>query len=251
MEQLHNWACNLADQFPWLPDGAVLWAETLLRRDEFHNRMNFTARKYDVAFGQRPLPLLRDDAAEIGRLMAEPAYKDACRYFTMLARRGPPLLTGTLAMAVRQERLFRRVVKLKPAPDRADQGLKEACQAVRRAADYAVSDGLFGAFVSRSGPLSPHAVLGQHGAQTTPRRAARSNSADSELSYEDGEFISTYLVLNFARRLRSTRGSCDAPSSAPRLRRTDLRRRLPRADLDLTLGRLEIRYTGKTAVAED
>jgi len=34
LDRLHDWPKNLANRFPWLPDGPILWAETLIRRDE-------------------------------------------------------------------------------------------------------------------------------------------------------------------------------------------------------------------------
>jgi hypothetical protein len=93
--------------------------------------------------------------------MARPSYEEACHYFAMLADRGPPLLAGSLAMAARQEKFFRRVIETKAVTDQEQHDLRDACAVVRRAVDYAVSDGLFAAFVSRATELSPHVVLGQ------------------------------------------------------------------------------------------
>lgn len=55
----------------------------------------------------------------------------------MLADRGPPLLAGSLAMAVRQEKFFSRVVETKAVTDQPQHDLKDACEVVRRAAAYA------------------------------------------------------------------------------------------------------------------
>jgi hypothetical protein len=161
LQQLHDWPRNLANWFPSLPDGAVLWAETLLRRNDRPDRANLAARP--SAPGEKPL--LRDDAQEIRRLVVEPAYDEARRYFAMLADRGPPLLADSLAMAVRQEKFFRRVVEVQAVTDRELQDLNVACKVVRRAAEYAVSDGLFAAFASRSARFSPHTVFAPRQAQ--------------------------------------------------------------------------------------
>lgn len=172
LEQLHDWPRNLANWFPWLADGAVLWAETLLRRDDLTSRTNITARPPGV----EPKRLLCDHPVDIRRLVAKPAYEEARAYFAMLADRGPPLLAGTLVMAVRQEKFFRRVVETQAVTDQAQHDLEAACEVVRRAADYAVSCGTFAAFASRAGELSPYELLGQRQrrAQAAPQRLAAS-----------------------------------------------------------------------------
>jgi hypothetical protein len=162
LEQLHDWPRNLADWFPTMPDGAVLWAETLLRRGDVANSMNPRSR----AAVSGETPLLREDATETRRLISEPVSDKARQYFSMLADRGPPLLASTLAMAVRQEKIFRCAVETQAVDYRAQQDLKDASEVVRRAATYAVCGGLFAAFESRVGQFSPHAVLGKR-----PRRA--------------------------------------------------------------------------------
>lgn len=172
LDELRDWPRNLANWFPSLSDGPALWAETLLRRDDNGNRSNYELRPR--AMGEKPL--LRDDESQIRRLIALPVYDEARQYFSMLADRGPPLLSGTLAMAVRQEKFFRRVIEIKAVTDQEQHELKDACEIVRRAAEYAVSDGLFAAFASPAGELTPHAVLGQRRARAVPRRAARGNA---------------------------------------------------------------------------
>ncbi len=159
LDQLHDWPRNLANWFTWLSDGAVLWAETLLQRHDRDNRARLAASPHAVSPGEKPL--LRDDPAEIRRLIAEPAYEQARRYFAMLADRGPPLLAGTLAMAVQQERFFRRAVETKAVTGQAQSDLKAACDVVRRAAEYAVSEGQFTAFASHVERLTPRMVLQQ------------------------------------------------------------------------------------------
>jgi hypothetical protein len=161
LEQLQEWPRTLADAFPWLPDGAVLWAETLLQYDDLANRRTLAAHPHIIAPGQK-LPL-RDDAAEIRRLVAKPAYEEARRYFARLADCSPTLLAGTLAMAVRQEKFFRRAIEIDAVTGQARQDLQDACEVARNAADYAVSDGLFAAFASRAGQMSPLRVLRKRG----------------------------------------------------------------------------------------
>jgi hypothetical protein len=173
LAELHDWPRNLANWFPWLPDGAVLWAETLLRRDELADRLNLATPPRDTRVGEKPP--LREDAAEVRRLVARPSYDEARHYFAMLADRGAPRLAGSLATAAWQEKFFRRVVETEAVTDQAQHDLRDACEVVRRAIDYAVAEGLFAAFVSRAVDLRPHKVLGhrQRRAQAAPQAAAR------------------------------------------------------------------------------
>jgi hypothetical protein len=158
LNQLHDWPRNLANWFEWLPDGAALWAETLLRRDGIVRPQNLAARPQASAAGEKRA--LRDDAAEVHRLAAEPAYQEARTYFAKLADRGPPLLAASLTMAARQVRFWKRVVEVKAVTDQAYLDLKDACEVVERAAAYALPDGAFAAFASHAGVLAPHDVLG-------------------------------------------------------------------------------------------
>ena len=80
LDHLHDWPRNLANRFKWLPDGPILWAETLLRRSE--------------------------KAAAV--LAAHP---EARRFFMLVVDRGPPLLTPVLAMASRQASLWRQMLE--------------------------------------------------------------------------------------------------------------------------------------------
>jgi hypothetical protein len=68
LEQLHVWLPKLADEFPWLPDGAVLWVETLLRRDDLATSKLAARPQVTALGGKAPL---RDDPAEVRRLVAQ------------------------------------------------------------------------------------------------------------------------------------------------------------------------------------
>jgi hypothetical protein len=96
----------------------------------------------------------------VRRLAAQPKYQEACQFFTQLSDRGPPLLTASLTMAARQAPFWRRVIETKAVSGRDAIELKKACDVVDRAATYAVSDGLFAAFVSQERQLTPQEVLG-------------------------------------------------------------------------------------------
>jgi hypothetical protein len=157
LDYLHDWPRNLADWVEWLPDGPVLWAETLLRRSEIaRSRTHAELDQHrDTATST-----LSDEAPQVRRLAAQPTYQEACQFFTQLSDRGPPLLTASLTMAARQVQFWRRVIETKAVSGRDALELKEACDVVDRAATYAVSDGLFAAFVSHEKQLTPHEVLG-------------------------------------------------------------------------------------------
>ena len=172
LDQLHDWPRNLANWFEWLPDGALLWAETLLRRDDIIRSQHQTARSTATGYYEKRVP--RDDAAEVRRLVGEPAYEEARIYFSKLADRGPPLLAANLTMAVRQMSFWKRVLETKAVTEQAYFDLKDACAVVERAAEFATSDGLFTGFASRAGALAPHEVLGVRRRKASPseRRAA-------------------------------------------------------------------------------
>ena len=174
LSQLHDWPRSLADWFG-LPDGPLLWAETLLRRDE-------RARGYELP--QRSLPLrsaresILDDTPALRALAERPAFEEARRYFAMLADRGPPLLGACLGMAARQAPFWRRILGAGVVQDQEYRDLQDACSVVDVAAGYAVSDGLFAGFAAADRVLAPHEVLGQRrrgylgAAATVPPRSA-------------------------------------------------------------------------------
>lgn len=99
LDTLRDWPRNLANWFPQLADGPVLWAELLLRRQ----------RRAIVP------PLLSGSAA------SDPSFVSGARewlrredtsaaldMFLALEKRGPPLLAASLAMAAGQARLWTR-----------------------------------------------------------------------------------------------------------------------------------------------
>jgi hypothetical protein len=171
MAQLYERPRNLADWFPALPDGAALWAETLLQRHSVASPTKLTAR--DCAAVPSANPLLSEDRKEMRRLFEEPAYEEASSYFAMLAHRGPPLLASTLVMAMQREKLFRCMVETQAVTREPRDALKDACESVRRAAKYSVCGGVFAAFATRAGQLSPSTVLGQrqYGEQSPSTRS--------------------------------------------------------------------------------
>jgi hypothetical protein len=117
---LHDWPRNLADRFPWLPDGGILWSETVLRRIEAERR------------AQESPTMTQDEARQ---------------YFIKGASHGAPLLTATLRMAIDQMRLWRSTVG--PAHP-ADPELERAFHVIEKAARHLVSGSLFASFVGRS-----------------------------------------------------------------------------------------------------
>lgn len=143
---LRDWPRELADRFPWLPDGPVIWAETLLRRRE-----------------EPGAPVAGPAAGGSGPPAAGTPADEAVRYFRMIATRGPPLLAGSLAFAIRQAALWRRAQDDASTPD--DPGLAQAIEAVERAGRYAASGGSFARFVSAGEVLSPRLILGERAAR--------------------------------------------------------------------------------------
>jgi|RhiMetdeSRZDD1v2_1073273.scaffolds.fasta_scaffold00995_2 hypothetical protein len=173
LDDLHDWPRNLANWFEWLPDGPLLWAETLLRRHDARRLRQPSAR---VDAGRpKSRSAAQDDAAAIGRLAAEPDYEEARKFFAELGRRGPPLLAASLVMAVRQLPFWRRVLGTKAVSGADYQALEEACGTVERAAVCAASGGVFAGFVSTERQLLPADMLGN-------RRTAAAKKAAASLS---------------------------------------------------------------------
>lgn len=136
LSYLRHWPQNLANWFEWLADGPVLWAETLLRRHE--------ADPYDFSVGE-----IRDGYPV-----------DALLFFSMLAERGAPLLSNSLAIALRQAALFRPLYEKGRIPGDLQFRLEQALGAVERAGAYLASGGSFVRFVAGEGIVSPEAILG-------------------------------------------------------------------------------------------
>jgi hypothetical protein len=139
LDSLHDWPRRLATYFSWLPDGAILWAETLLRRDE--------------AFWKPP---------EVDR----PSLAEARSYFVWVNERGPPLLTSVLSMAGRQASLWRRVLNAKGIEGDERIKLQTACEVIEHTETYAVSDGVFAAFMRPSAKLTLNDVFRPRNAVT-------------------------------------------------------------------------------------
>ena len=146
LAELHDWPRNLANWFA-LPDGPLLWAETLLRRDE-------QARARERQSGRSA------ELTPAWHAVAErPACAEARRYFAMLADRGSPLLGSSLLMAAHRVQFWRRILAAEVLDAQDYRDLEDACAVVETAARYAVSDGLFAGFAGPAASLSAGDVL--------------------------------------------------------------------------------------------
>ncbi len=168
LDYLHDWPRNLANWFEWLPDGPVLWAETLIRR--------FDAGQLDPSRAQSPfaqgLNRIESEIA-IPRLIRESgAHTEARTFFAMLADRGPPLLSQTLNMARQQATLWRQLLEAGILDEKEASKLRQACEFVERAAVYTVSGGTFARFASAEAFTSPEVVLGARRRVQKQREAA-------------------------------------------------------------------------------
>jgi hypothetical protein len=159
LEYLRDWPRNLANRFEWLPDGPVLWAETLLRRHEIQTGAAPYA-SVDVADTR---------VRALQALLADPAVREALEYFVKLAERGAPLLAGSLAIALRQAVFWRQVRDASLRLPLDHSRLVQALENVDRAGSYAVSGSGFARFVSPDATISPELVLGPRRRQGTPQ----------------------------------------------------------------------------------
>ncbi|WP_162256426.1 caspase family protein [Sphingomonas sp. Root710] len=132
IDYLHDWPRNLAEWFPWLADGPVLWAETLLRRRE-------------------------GDELDLG----QPVIEEALRYFTMLSDRGAPLVAHSLGLALRQADLWRPFVENDALDGGKQSNLRAALEYVDRAGRFAQSSVGFSRFVGAGVETHPDHVLGR------------------------------------------------------------------------------------------
>jgi Caspase domain len=148
LEQVHDLPRNLAEWFK-SPDGAVLWAETLIRRDA--RARSGTGQDESVS---------RDFRSVVASLMQRHDMIMASEYFSKLADWGPPLLAPSLAMAANQTLFWRRVLEAGVVGNRQFRDLQDACALVEMAAEYAVPGGLFAGFAGPSKVLSPRKILG-------------------------------------------------------------------------------------------
>jgi hypothetical protein len=154
LDYLHDWPRNLADWFPWLPDGAILWAETLVRRRD----VTRISQRPDRGHSAQP----KDESSKsVTALAMTPEYHEARAYFARLADRGSPLLRTSLSLAAGQVPFWRHVLDsgILEADDHHE--LLDACELIERTAKHLVSGGLFPGFVSLAGNLTPTEVLGR------------------------------------------------------------------------------------------
>jgi Caspase domain len=131
IKRLADWPKNLSDWFPWLPDGPILWAETLLRRT---------------------------GSAQSRR--DQQGSPETQRYFLEIGLRGVPLLAPVLALAVGQAAAWRQLLAGETEAGNPPTQLLAACDAVEAAADFAQPDGLFGTFWSCEAELEPSTIFG-------------------------------------------------------------------------------------------
>ncbi|WLE01019.1 caspase family protein (plasmid) [Agrobacterium leguminum] len=142
LEDLHDWPRNLANWYEWLPDGALLWAEALIRRYP-------TGR----AQGRR--------ADSVADLANTAAYAEARRYFSKLGERGVPLLSANTSLAIGQLPFWRRLLESDSldAPDK--HALARSCAVIESAAEAFISGGLFTGFSQSQRILPPELLLGR------------------------------------------------------------------------------------------
>jgi hypothetical protein len=91
-------------------------------------------------------------------MATRPEYEEARYYFTQTAERGAPLLTAVLSMAAKQALFWRRLLVVEAIKGKEASKLAAACDIVDRAATYAVTEGVFAAFISQT-TLTPSEVL--------------------------------------------------------------------------------------------
>jgi hypothetical protein len=135
LQFLHDWPRNLANWFPWLADGPVLWSETLLRRGGF-----FDAHPEDAYSGD--------------------GNKEAFEFFLRISERGLPVLTSVLGMAARQASYFRRVFSKIGMSSAENHQLARIEAAIDRASTFALPAGLFATFSSDQSVFGLGAVFG-------------------------------------------------------------------------------------------
>ncbi|NVO17974.1 MAG: hypothetical protein HXX10_28470 [Rhodoplanes sp.] len=167
LEALWDWPRRLADEVVWLPDGPVLWAETLLQRRAARSRGPRGARP--ALTRPRSIEERLDDLRRAAREEDTVAARDA---FAQMAYRGVPRLAPVLAMAARQADHWRQLLDVPDLLEPHETArLAAACDLIDRAASIAVPDGLFAAFVSHAGALDPRHVLGMPASRPEPEPA--------------------------------------------------------------------------------
>lgn len=143
LSELHDWPRNLANWFEWLPDGNVLWAETLIRRK-------------NGALGRYGL----DRRATI-QMAETDEYAEAREHFSRLADQGMPLLSASMQFAVGQLPFWRRLLETYVLSSSDQQALIDSCEMIERSAQSLVSGSLFAGFVLADYANDPGEILGR------------------------------------------------------------------------------------------
>ena len=150
VDRLHDWPRNIANWFEWLPDGPILWAETLLRSHEQRTSGPSAA----------DLPSWDEDECDLlAEILESPEYREARDYFGKVADRGAPQLAASLRFAARQAAIWRRALD-SDLVDEPSERLAAACDIVERAARHCLSGSSFGRFAGRGIATAPMEVLG-------------------------------------------------------------------------------------------
>jgi hypothetical protein len=141
LEPLEYWPRELADRYEWLPDGPVLWAETLLRRMEEDG----ACLKAQLAGNQ-------------SSMLNHAFLREALDFFSRIADRGVPLLAHSLAMARRRAAFWRRLLASGSLGLMNELRLASALERIERANSYALTGGSFARFVSVDGEMGPNRI---------------------------------------------------------------------------------------------
>lgn len=129
-DKLHDWLRNLANWFPQLPDGPVLWIEQLMRQP-------------------------KGAIEEVEPIDLSQPINEAVSYLEMLRTRGLPFTIEAMGYAARQTETFLKFGQLN-SQQRAN--LEELQQRLYTALRYFRSGGMFTVLAGREGEISPALV---------------------------------------------------------------------------------------------
>jgi hypothetical protein len=142
LAKLRDWPRNLANWFPQLGDGPILWSETIFRRQR------------EEGYLQVPLELDATPGPKARSWWNKAETREALEMFARLQEHGPPILTPVLEMALRQADVWESYLPHVEDPELVDK-LRRSVDLVRRAADLVQQDTLFLSFQSAGPGLMP------------------------------------------------------------------------------------------------